>query len=187
MKSAVRMVGWLLDAALVLLVALVLALVLAANVGPLLGHEPLVIRGGSMAPAIPRGALVDVARVEPAELAVGDVVTIKAANGVLVTHRVSRIVEMPDGLYLETKGDANGQPDPALVPVSAVTGRVDLSLPYLGYVMYMLTTPAGLVSVVCLAFSLLLAIWLLEDLQGDDGDLATRAGTAPPVGELLIG
>jgi signal peptidase len=185
MKTAVRTIRWLLDAALVVLCASVVALVLAATMGPSLGHQPLVIRGGSMAPALPFGALVDVAHVEPANLAGGDIVTIKAANDVLVTHRITRVVQLPDGLYIETKGDANAGPDPVLVPVSAVTGRVDFSLPLLGYLMYMLTTPPGVVSIIALALTFLLAIWLLEDLE-DGMDGASRpAGFAPPASELI--
>ena len=116
MGTTLRAIRWLLDVALVLLVGTVIALVLAAQVGPMLGHRPLVIRGGSMEPAIPLGALVDVAHVSPADLAAGDVVTFEGANGVLVTHRINRIVSLPDGLYIETKGDANEHADPVLCP-----------------------------------------------------------------------
>jgi signal peptidase len=168
MGTTLRAIRWLLDVALVLLVGTVVALVLAAQVGPMLGHQPLVIRGGSMAPAIPLGALVDVAHVGPADLAADDVVTFEGANGVLVTHRINRIVQLPDGLYIETKGDANEHPDPVLLPASAVTGRVDFSLPLLGFLMFMLTTLAGFGSIVCLALTLLIAILLLEDLEKEE-------------------
>jgi signal peptidase len=163
-----RAIRWLLDAALVLLVGIVIALVLAAQVGPMLGHQPVVIRGGSMEPAIPLGALVDLAHVEPADLAAGDVVTIEGANGVRVTHRIAYIVQTPDGPYIETKGDANEHADAALVPASAVVGRVDFSLPFLGFLMFMLTTLAGFVSIVCLALTLLIAVLLLEDLEKEE-------------------
>jgi signal peptidase len=175
MTTAFRTVRWLLDAALVLLVGTVLALVLAAKVGPLLGHQTLIIRGGSMEPSIPSGSLVDVTHVQAADLAAGDVVAIKAANDVFVTHRVNRVIQLPAGLYIETKGDANEDPDPTLVAVSAVTGRVDFSLPLLGYIMFMLTTLPGIASIICLALTLVLALQLLEDLEGmDDGDPTTE-------------
>lgn len=170
MRTAFRTVRWLLDAALVLLVGSVLALVLAAKVGPLLGHQPLIIRGGSMEPSIPSGSLVDVTPVQAADLAAGDVVTIKAANDVFVTHRVNRVIQLPAGLYIETKGDANEDPDPVPVAVSAVAGRVDFSLPLLGYIMFMLTTLPGMASIICLALTLVLALQLLEDLEDQEGD-----------------
>ncbi len=175
MTTAFRTVRWLLDAALVLLVGTVLALVLAAKVGPLFGHQPLIIRGGSMEPSIPSGSLVDVAPVQAADLTAGDVVVIKAANDVFVTHRVNRVVQLPAGLYIETKGDANENPDPALVSVSAVEGGVDLSLPFLGYFLFMLTHPAGIASIICMALTLVLALQLLQDLEDEeDGDPTTE-------------
>ena len=164
MARTLRAIRWLLDVALLLLVVTVIALVLAAQIGPKLGHQPIVIQGGSMAPAIPLGALVDVVAVQPADLAAGDVVTFEGANGVLVTHRITRVVSLPDGLYVETKGDANEHADAALLPASEVKGRVDFSLPLLGFLLHVLTTPIGLVSIACLALMMLFAIWLLEDL-----------------------
>jgi signal peptidase len=164
MTRTLRAIRWLLDVALLLLVGTVIGLVLAAQIGPKLGHQPIIIEGGSMAPAIPLGALVDVVQVQPADLAAGDVVTFESANGVLVTHRITRVVSLPDGLYIETKGDANESPDPVFLPASAVKGRVDFSLPLLGFLLYVLATPIGIVSIVSLALMMLFAIWLLEDL-----------------------
>jgi signal peptidase len=165
MKMALRILRVSLDGALLLLVAGVVVLALAAALGPAMGHQPVVIRGGSMAPAIPLGALVDVVGVDPSELAVGDIVTMKTASGVLVTHRIVRIVSTEEGLSFELKGDANAEPDAGLVPATAVQGRVAVSVPILGYMLYMLTSPTGLASLICLALTLLFLIWLLEDLE----------------------
>ena len=165
MNRAVRWIRRLLDVALVLLVVSVLGLVLAVNLGPRLGHELVVIRGGSMEPAIHLGSVTDVSNVQPADLRPGDVVMLKESNGALVSHRISRIVRRPDGLYVETKGDANASADPVLVPVAQVVGRVDLAIPGLGYLLYLLTIPTGVLSVLGLALTLLFSIWLLEDLE----------------------
>ena len=125
MKTAARWIRRLLDMALILLVLAVLAVVLAVNVGPALGHQLIVIRAGSMEPAIRLGSLIEVSKVQPADLRPGDVVTLKETNGTLVSHRITRIVQLPDGLYIETKGDANASVDTPLVPASSVAGRVD--------------------------------------------------------------
>ncbi|MGD0019145.1 MAG: signal peptidase I [Candidatus Limnocylindrales bacterium] len=171
MRTALRLTRWLLDLALISLVLSVLSLVLAANIGPAVGHQMVVIRGSSMSPAIPLGAVVDLTRVQPKDLKVGDVVTLKSPGGTVYTHRINRIAQLPDGLYIETKGDAVAQPDTPLQPVSEVTGRVAYSLPYLGLLMYMLTIPTGVLSIFSLALMLLLCIWLLEDLeQHEDHD-----------------
>ena len=186
MNTALRTVRRLLGVVLVLLVATVLALAVAASTGPALGHRLLVIRGGSMEPAIPLGSLVDIVPTPVEHLRSGDVVSIQAPNGVVVTHRVTRVVQLSDGWYVEVKGDANAEPDPVLVPSASVMGRADLALPVFGYVVYMLTIPAGIVSIFSLAATLLLAIWLLEDLEEEEDEelaLEGEAGLAPRAGE----
>lgn len=170
MKRAVRTIRRLLDLALVLLVGSVLAIVLLSTFGPSFGHQLLVVRGGSMSPAIPLGTLVDVASTPPDQIQPGDVITIKADNGVLTTHRVVRVAQLPDGIYFATKGDANETADPVLEPASRLQGRIDLSLPFLGYLMYLLTTPSGVISIFGLAMTLLFAIWLLQEFEEDEDE-----------------
>jgi signal peptidase len=167
MKKAARFVRRLLDVALIGLVVFVLGLVLAINLGPVTGHQLVVIRGGSMEPAVHLGSVVEVSNVKPADLRPGDIVTLKEANDVVVTHRITRVVNLPDGLYLETKGDANSTVDPVLVPAASVAGRVGATVPGLGYVIYLMTLPIGLLAVLCLALSLLFAVWLLEEFEED--------------------
>jgi len=171
MKTAARWLRRLLDLALILLVVAVLGLVLAVNAGPALGHQIIVIRGGSMEPTIGLGSVIDVVPVRPADIHSGDVVTLKDANGTLLSHRVTRVAALPDGLYLETKGDSNATADGALVPASEVVGRVDASMPKLGYLIYLLTLPMGILSLFCVALTLLLGIWLLEEFERSDGDV----------------
>lgn len=194
----IRTLRQFLDAVLVLLVVAVLGLVLASNLGPGLGHQLLVIRGGSMEPAIHLGAVVDVVSATAEQIQPGDVVSMKAENGVIITHRVTR-AHLLDGTFFEVKGDANKTPDPILVPYKSLMGRVAFSVPYLGYLMYMLTIPTGILSVFLLAGTLLLAIWLLEDLEEAEeedaeeeaagrGDGTAKAGepvmaAASPAGE----
>ncbi len=125
----------------------------------------IVVAGDSMAPAIPRGSLIQVAAIEADAIRVGDVVTVQADNGVLVTHRVVRLAELPDGKHLELRGDANPAPDPVLVPADAVVGRVALSLPLAGYLIAMLAGVPGLLSIASSLAALLVAIWLLEDIE----------------------
>jgi signal peptidase I len=177
MGTAIRTIRRLLDAALVLLVLAVLALVLAANIGPRFGHEMVVIRGSSMTPAIPLGSVIDLVHVDPADLRPGDVVTLKEPAGAVITHRITRIVVLPDGLYIETKGDANEDVDTPVQPVSVVTGRVAASVPFLGFLMFLLSVPSGVLSVFSLAVTMLLMIWLLEDFETEwDGEEAEPAG-----------
>jgi signal peptidase I len=138
--------------------------------------EPVIVAGTSMAPAMPVGSLVTLEPVAPDRIRTGDVVSVRADNGVLVTHRVVRIAELPAGRHLELRGDANPHPDPVLVPADAVVGRVDRVVPLAGYVVAMLASAVGLVAIVAFLAAALMAIWLLEELD----DLAVEGAMAGP-------
>ena len=125
----------------------------------------VVVAGDSMAPSLPRGSLIHLAAIDEESIHVGDVVTIRADNGVLVTHRVVRLAELPEGRYLELRGDANPSPDPVLVPAGAVAGRVELVVPVAGFIIAMLSGLPGLLSIISLLAAGLLATWLLEDVE----------------------
>lgn len=130
--------------------------------------DAVVVTGGSMEPAIPRGSLINPTRVEPTSLRVGQVVTVRGDNGVLVTHRISEVHDLADGRFLELRGDANPDADPALVPVGSVLGRVDAHLRAVGYLLALLSMPVGLVSVLSLLGVGLLGLRLLEDLEAPE-------------------
>ena len=68
-----------------------LGLVAINFLGPKLGYEIFVIRGGSMAPAIPLGALVATEPVNAGTFAVGEIVSVRGPNGVVYTHRIVAI------------------------------------------------------------------------------------------------
>ena len=127
-------------------------------------NDAVVIVGGSMEPTIPRGSVVDPVEID-GHPAVGDVVTVRADNGVLVTHRVTRLLDLADGWFVELQGDANPSPDPALVPASAIVGRVDGHVPHAGYLLAMLSTPLGWLSVVATLGAAALGLMVLDDLE----------------------
>jgi signal peptidase len=141
----------------------VLAVGLGARIGPAVGFEAYSIRSGSMAPAMPVGALAIIARGVPP--GTGEAVAYPLPNGVVVTHRVIEVIDRDEEAYLRTKGDANEEADPNLVPSASVVGRVHLSVPLLGFLLAMLGMPIGIVSILAFAGMLIAAIWLLEDLE----------------------
>lgn len=143
----------------------------------------IIVAGGSMEPDVPQGALIGLAAVDPAVIVAGDVLTVKADNGILITHRVARVLDLPEGRFFELRGDANPSPDPNLVPARSVMGRVDLSVPYVGYVVALLSMPSGLIFWVCALGALLVGIWLLEDLEPG----ARRTVPSPAVAKAAHG
>ena len=158
----------------------ILAVVGLSHVAPALGYRLVVIAGPSMAPTIPLGAVVGERAGPPASVALGDVVTIGMPNGVSITHRVVRIGEAYGETYLETRGDANDASDPTVAPLSAVTGVVAFQLPMVGFVLAYLAIPTGVLSVVSMLATLMLAIWLLDET---DGAPERRTKTRPDVAD----
>lgn len=121
MRRAIRLLAWVLSLGgfgLFFSVTLPLAF----------GWETLVVASSSMAPSVPRGALVVVRPVNPDQIAAGDVITFWS-GGLLTTHRV---VAAEGGAFV-TKGDGNSQPDPRPVSAAQVRGRILYQLPLVGY------------------------------------------------------
>jgi signal peptidase I len=169
-----RLTDALLTAVLLSAVALA-ALVIAA---PLIGKQPFIIRSGSMAPTIDRGAIAVIAKDRLDALQPGDVVTFQVPNGATITHRVIRVAAVDGVTYLETKGDANAAPDPTVTPASWVIGRVVLSIPLAGYLLALPSTPLGVVAVASVVLCLLAAHALLLNVQSGNA----RRPLAPDAG-----
>jgi len=156
------------------LLVVIVVVGLGMRAAPLLGRELFTITGGSMEPTIPIGSMVVVEPVDPDVVAVGDVITIRADNGVVVTHRVAAVTDGPSGRTFQLKGDANATADGAAVPAHEIVGRVAVSVPWLGSVRSALAEPAGLTVAIGVIFLLVAADALL-------GRLAARPWTSPEV------
>ncbi len=115
-----------------------------------------IVRSGSMNPALRRGDAILVLPEE--EYHPGDVVTFRA-DGEFVTHRVMELVA---GGYV-TKGDANAQPDPRLVPADHIAGAVGLRLPWAGFFLVFVRDPGGAVAALLLVGIATLGWSILRD------------------------
>jgi signal peptidase len=163
--TALRWTRRLLD---VLLVTAVLAVVVTAAtqlLAPVAGGRAMVIGGGSMEPAIGRGAFVLALPAGAVGYAVGDVVTVQQGGGTPYTHRITRLADLAGIAHVETKGDANAAPDPAIVPTAAIIGKVALSIPLLGYLVMLLGTAAGLAGFLAVCATMLILVWVIEELE----------------------
>jgi signal peptidase len=166
LAKPIRALRRLVDLAFLGLALVVVAALILARGVPLTGRSTFVVSGPSMEPAVHQGSAIVVEPVDADDIRVGDVVTMRVGpEQAIFTHRVIRIAPRPDGLWLETKGDANATPDPVLVPATAVIGRVRLTIPAIGYVMAVMSTSSGLLLVGGLAGMLLALVLLLEGLE----------------------
>ncbi len=159
----------LLDAALVVVVAALFALQLGPHFLPYRAFEVL---SGSMEPAIPVGSEVIDVQVPGDRIAVGDVITYPHPRlpGAYVTHRVVTVDRIAGVPQFTTRGDANGAPDPWRVSGAGGVLKVVVHVPYAGYPLGWLASPAarlilvGLLALAALAF--LFDLWTRPRVMG---------------------
>jgi signal peptidase I len=127
--AAVLVVRW---TGLTLVLAVAVLLVLAH----VLGWSAMIVRSGSMEPAVPVGSLVLAQRVDGQDVRIGDAIAVQRTGGsrpVTVLHRVIALSER-DGLrYAELKGDANATPDSDPVALTRPVDRSVVVVPHAGY------------------------------------------------------
>ena len=89
------------------------------------------VRGASMGDALPGGSLAFINSVHTSDIDIGDIITFEApwTSDLTVSHRV---IEIGSSGFV-TKGDANKEKDPVVIPVENVYGLVSWHIPYLGY------------------------------------------------------
>ncbi len=123
-----------------------LALLLIASKLPIAGNYQIkIVLSGSMEPAIKTGSIVVI---KPADsYRIGDIITFGPDNkkNIPISHRIVETRVINGETRFLTKGDANKQPDIAEVKVSAVIGKVILSVPYFGYLLDMARKPLGMI------------------------------------------
>lgn len=166
-----------------LLGALVLAVLvvgLATFLVPAVDGRLLAIRSGSMEPSIGVGSLAVAIPADPASLKAGDVVSIELTGGTVLTHRIDAVVEQDDRRMFQLKGDANAAADPVLALPDQLIGRVELTVPWLGYLLAMMSIPVGVAALLSTGGLLITGGWLLDDLAEPDDEEDPRGDWARP-------
>ena len=96
------------------------------------GFRTNIVSSGSMEPTIHTGSLVIVRPVDTYQ--VGDVITFEVPGRGVFLHRIVNIADIDGETFYITQGDAVPSPDHYPVPPDHVDGKVEVVLPYLGYV-----------------------------------------------------
>lgn len=138
------------------LICLVLAMIFIINVTMIvksyiqpdkvpdfLGYKPFIVLSGSMEPAIKAGDLIVTKEIQPETIKVGDVISFRVAEDVVVSHRVTEI-NREGGLTFSTKGDANVGMDANHVSPEQIEGRYVWRAEGLGEFAIFLQTPIGM-------------------------------------------
>lgn len=115
----------------------------------IMGYKAFYIESGSMSPSIPQGSMVLEKKVDFEDISEGDVLTFKNDTETeYFTHRVIAIDKA--NKMFTTKGDANDEADPKETSNYFVEGRVDFSIPLIGYLMSFLKSTTGKIVVSCI-------------------------------------
>jgi signal peptidase I len=148
------------------LLAVAMAAAVVLTLMPAFGYRAMVVRSGSMAPAIETGDLIVSREVAPFRIAPGDVVTFSdpSGDGDLVTHRVLEATAGMGTFTFVTKGDANTASETWSTDEDAPLGLVSATLPRAGYVVAVLAQPFVrgallLIGAAILGGAALLRIW----------------------------
>lgn len=103
----------------------------------IIGYRSYTVLSGSMEPEFYPGDMVITKHKNKIDININDIVTFRDKDGVIITHRI--VKETPKG-YI-TKGDNNNVEDSEIITKNDIIGKVQFSIPKIGYVMDFLSKP----------------------------------------------
>ncbi|GIN85583.1 S26 family signal peptidase [Heyndrickxia sporothermodurans] len=110
-----------------------------------LGYQLKIVLSGSMEPGIKTGSIIAVKpAVDKTRYKIGDVITFKADENTIVTHRIVEVTKSAKEVMYRTKGDNNKTAD--LNPVLAqnvIAKYTGFTVPYIGYFIHYSQTKNG--------------------------------------------
>lgn len=124
------------------------------------GWRAFTVLSSSMEPAINTGSLVFIKKIPAEKLREGDIITFNAprSNNITVTHRIVIKELENNAIKIKTKGDKNKTADSWTIYDSAILGKVEYVIPYIGYGFSFLNSKIGI-----LLFIVLPSMWILLD------------------------
>ncbi len=148
-----------------------------------LGYRAYVITGGSMDGTISRGALIYTQPVAVESLVEGDIVTfVPPGMEAPVTHRIVDVRRNDAGeLEMQTRGDNVGMRDPwVFVPRTPMLPRFVLAIPYVGYVIAVLSLPLVRILVFVLPAMVIALVVLVRLWRRAGAELRESAAPTAP-------
>lgn len=119
------------------------------------GMRTLTVKSGSMSPTIHTGSVIFVTPAN--DYKVNDIITFRAqGEKELITHRITEVDQTGSQPYYWTKGDANDATDSYKVPKNGVAGKVQLSVPLLGYIIEFVKKPLGLILIIIIPATIII-------------------------------
>jgi len=164
-KSVIkRFLSWTANIMLLLLMALVFLIghsLLEANSHPqkspsIMGYCITPVLTSSMSPVIEPGDMIITRIMTPDKIKIGDIITYKASEDILITHRVVKILQQQEQIMFQTKGDENNTEDQRLVSKDQLVGSFNYRIPYGGYFLKFVKSTVGFVIVIVLPIGLII-------------------------------
>lgn len=151
----------------------------------LFGHEIKTVLSGSMEPGIQTGSLITIKQVEDKNnFKVGDVITYQEED-ILVTHRITEVIEGGESVLYRTKGDNNNAEDMNPVMAENIVGQyTGFTVPKAGYFIdfsqskngaFLLLIP-GFLLLIYSAFTIWRTLALIELPQKREPDVVAEDG-----------
>ena len=153
---AAKVVSWCVMAILILIGAFLISYIAINKIAQFKGdRQPLglyTIISPSMTPDIAVYDVVFVAKIDPEDIEINDVISYYSTNSFFgstpITHRVVEKHETSNGYVFRTKGDANPVMDSEVIDQSQVIGKVRFVIPQLGRVQFFLASKFGWFTVI---------------------------------------
>ncbi|WP_077301338.1 signal peptidase I SipW [Virgibacillus pantothenticus] len=157
-KWANRIVSYVLFITLLVVASVVLMTKVSGGEPELFGYQLKTVLSGSMEPEIQTGSIIAIKMIsETNEFKKGDVITFKADENKLVTHRIVDTTSTKNGVVYTTKGDNNNAEDSSPVLAENVVGEYKgFTVPFLGYFINFAQSPNGSIFLLILPGVLLL-------------------------------
>lgn len=107
------------------------------------GYQIKTVLSGSMEPAFQTGSIIVIeSKEDPTQFQNGDIITFYNSNGVIISHRVKKVIN--NGAQYLTKGDNNNGADLEPVLAENIIGQyTGITVPYVGYVISFATSKEG--------------------------------------------
>lgn len=130
------------------------------------GFQIYTILSGSMEPTYHVGSLIYIKPISEKDIKVDDVITFKLSEKTVATHRIIEVIKEDGETLYRTKGDANETEDGKLTPYKDVLGKVEFSIPILGYISHYMEKPIGRITVLLIGVTAIVLLYMLENLTG---------------------
>lgn len=146
--KALTVIGYIICVILAVVFIINVTMIVKSYVHPdktpdFMGFKPFIVLSGSMEPTIKAGDLIITKKIDPKNIKVGDIISFRVEEDVVVSHRVTGI-QTEGELTFSTKGDANIGMDAVSASSKDIEGIYIWRAAGLGRFAMFLQTPIGM-------------------------------------------